>query len=363
MIASIRREYTRERFVVRLGAVSSVTLSIGMGFSPSWYVRSPHVQTMWGRLVRDHSLVKLRRETLVTPDDDDLILDHLDGPVSGFRFILLHGLEGSSFSVYIQGLLALIERAGHPAVAMNFRSCARELQNHHAMIPNRRPRFYHSGATEDLDFLLETLRARHPDERFVLVGASLGGNQVLKFLGEGRDTSRIAAAATMSVPYDLAAGSKSLESPLGRFYTWTFHLSLKKKVEAAARRFPEAAAVLDLPRVRRARTFREFDHFAVAPLHGFTGADDYYARASSIDFVDKIKVPTFCLSAEDDPFLPAAVLDEVSKRASSFVTLERTRNGGHCGFVAGGRGLSSVYWGEARLIEWLLKNKALAASG
>jgi len=326
-----------------------------MSFQPPWYLRSPHLQTVWGRVVRERSLVALRRETLITPDDDDLVIDHLDRPATGFRFVLLHGLEGSSYSVYIQGLLALIAQTGHPALVMNFRSCAREIDDHHKMIPNRRPRFYHSGATEDLDFLMKTLRKRHPDEKFLLFGASLGGNQVIKFLGEGSDISQIAAAATMSVPYDLAAGSVFLESSLGRFYTWSFHLTLKKKTLAAAARFPEAAAKLDLDRIRRAKTFLDFDDSAVAPLHGFTGAPDYYAKASSIFFIDRVTVPTLCLSADDDPFLPAEVLTRVAERASSSVTLQRTRRGGHCGFVAGGSGLACTYWGEARALEWLLE--------
>lgn len=326
-----------------------------MSFVPAWYLRSPHLQTIWGRITRERSLVSLRREVLTTPDDDDLIIDHLDAPSRGFRFVLLHGLEGSSYSVYMQGMLALIQEAGFPAVAMNFRSCARDPRRHQVMIPNRRPRFYHSGETGDLSFLLDHLRHAFPADRFLLFGASLGGNQILKFLGEGGDASRIAAAAVMSVPFDLAAGSKKLESLLGLFYTWTFHRTLKAKAFATAAKFPEAALVLDLDRIRRARTFRDFDGAVVAPLHGFASADDYYERASSIRYVDRIAIPTLAISAEDDPFLPAAVLDAVERRKSALLTIERQRYGGHCGFVAAPRGVACRYWGEARAVRYLLE--------
>lgn len=327
-----------------------------MSFVPAWYLRSPHLQTIWGRVTRERSLVQLRREVLCTPDDDDLVIDHLDLPPRGFRFVLLHGLEGSSYSVYMQGMLALIRDAGFPAVAMNFRSCARDPKRHHVMLPNRKPRFYHSGETGDLAFLLDHLRSAFPGERFLLFGASLGGNQIVKFLGEGRDTSGIAAAAVMSVPFDLAAGSRKLESPLGLFYTWTFHRTLKKKAFDTAARFPEAARKLDLEKIRDARTFREFDGEVVAPLHGFESADDYYARASSIRYIHALEVPTLAISAEDDPFLPVEVLDEVERRKSSMFVLERQPFGGHCGFVASPGEIGCRYWGEARAVQFLVQH-------
>src|SRR5712692_3408193 len=124
-------------------------------FIPAWFLRGPHAQTIWGRIARPRRLVALRREILRTPDDDDLVLDHLDTPVRDprFRFVLLHGLEGSSYSVYMQGLLAVIARSGFAATAVNFRSCARAPGSLSRMLPNRRPRFYHSGETEDFDFV------------------------------------------------------------------------------------------------------------------------------------------------------------------------------------------------------------------
>src|ERR1700680_3636393 len=151
-------------------------------FVPAWWLPGGHAQTIWGRLTR-RLLVPLRREVLRTPDDDDLIIDHLDAPVTDPRlhFVLLHGLEGSSYSTYIQGLLTIIAGYGFGATVMNFRSCAGEPHSPSRMIMNRRPWLYHSGETGDLDFLIGTLSARQIP--LVAIGSSLGGNVLLKWLG------------------------------------------------------------------------------------------------------------------------------------------------------------------------------------
>src|ERR1700730_6630176 len=159
-------------------------------FTPAWWIRGPHAQTVWGRLTRERSGASLRRETLRTPDDDDLIVDHLDG--RDVRFVLLHGLEGSSNSVYMQGLLRIIARHGYAATAMNFRSCARDPNRLSVMLMNRRPRLYHSGETSDFDFLVRSLPNDLP---IVALGASLGGNVILKWLGENPSQQIVKAAA------------------------------------------------------------------------------------------------------------------------------------------------------------------------
>ncbi|HEY8829163.1 MAG TPA: alpha/beta fold hydrolase, partial [Candidatus Limnocylindria bacterium] len=158
-------------------------------FIAPWWLRGAHGQTVWGQLTRPHQLVAMSREVLTTPDDDDLVVDHLvhaGAATAGgeLHFVLLHGLEGSSYSVYIQGLLSVIARHGAHATALNFRSCARDPDRTMAWLPNRRPRLYHSGETTDLDLVLRTLRGRHPERRLVVFGASLGGNVLLKWLGE-----------------------------------------------------------------------------------------------------------------------------------------------------------------------------------
>jgi len=325
-------------------------------FTPAWFLRGPHAQTIWGRLSRPRRLVKLRREVLATPDGDELVLDHLVAPVreDRFRYILLHGLEGSTNSVYMQGLLSAIARLGFPATAVNFRSCAREPERVRRSLPNRRPRFYHSGETTDFDFVVRMLRTREPDVCILAIGASLGGNVVLKWLGEHPGQSDITAAATISVPYDLGAGSKYLESGLlPRFYVNRFLATLKQKTKWLIASFPEMRDRVDLQAVLRARTFREMDDAATAPIHGFRDADDYYDRSSSIHYLSAITTPTLCLSAEDDPFLPVEALRRAKAAASPSVEFRITEHGGHTGFVAGTLPWRCDYWGEELVVRWL----------
>ncbi len=321
-------------------------------FRPAWWLPGPHLQTAWGRFARSRRQVAFVREVLETPDGDELILDHVEGTGASPRLLFLHGLEGSSYSVYVQGFLAAALQRGWRGTAMNFRSCARDPARLSRMLPNRRPRLYHSGETSDLGFVVATLAAREPDAPLFAVGASLGGNVLLKWLGENPAQRMVTAAAAISTPYDLAAGSRHLETTVGRLYAGGFLKTLRVKAADVARRFPEAATRIDLEGVSRSRTLRDFDDAATGPLHGFTGADDYYTRSSSLKFLDRIRTPTLCLSAEDDPFLPAGVLDlaHAQAAASGAVTFQTTRRGGHIGFVAGG---GVRYWAEEISLGWL----------
>ncbi|HYM60311.1 MAG TPA: alpha/beta fold hydrolase [Thermoanaerobaculia bacterium] len=332
-------------------------------FDPSFWLPGPHGQTVWGRLARPRRMVAFRREVLPTPDGDEIVLDHLDAPArpDAIHFILVHGLEGSSYSVYIQGLLSVIKGEGYSATAMNFRSCAVDPHHIHQWLPNKRPRLYHSGETGDLDLVLRTLAARMPGVTMVAFGASLGGNALLKWLGEHPQQSLVVAGAAISVPYDLAAGAKHLETRIGLFYTGRFLRTLRKKVRGLCERFPEPCRNVDLDGAMRARTFRSYDDAATAPLHGFTGADDYYARSSSIFFLGRIATPTLCVSAEDDPFLPSAVLPRVKDAASEAVELRITRRGGHIGFVAGPP-WRCRYWAEELVVRWLIQQSSRVAA-
>jgi uncharacterized protein len=325
-------------------------------FRAAWFLRGPHAQTVWGRLARPRRLVAVEREVLTTTDDDDLVVDHLPArsrDPSSPRFVLLHGLEGSSNSVYIQGLLAAIARHGYAATAMNFRSCARDAREVGRWIMNRRPRLYHSGETSDLDFLVRTLKEREPRRPLVAFGASLGGNVLLKWLGESGGSTLVRAAATMSVPYDLGAGARHLERGLGRLYVRGFLSTLKAKAASVISRFPETKSILSADRIARSRSFYEFDDAATGPLHGFAGADDYYSRSSSLRFLGRIKAPTLCISAFDDPFLPREVLTRAREVASPSMTFLTSENGGHVGFVAGDRPWRCRYWAEETIIDWL----------
>jgi predicted alpha/beta-fold hydrolase len=330
-------------------------------FTPAWFLRGAHAQTIWGRLARPRQLVTLHREELTTPDGDELVLDHLDAPdpERRFRFVLLHGLEGSTNSVYMQGLLSVIKRLGFAATAVNFRSCAREPQRVSRSLPNRRPRFYHSGETTDFDFVVHTLRHREPHVQLLGVGASLGGNVLLKWLGEHPGQTDITAAATISVPYDLGAGSRYLEQGLlPRFYVNRFLATLKQKTKWLMATFPEMRDRLDLRAVLRAKTFREMDDAATAPIHGFRDADDYYDRSSSIHFLSAITTPTLCVSAEDDPFLPIEALRRAKAIASPSIEFRITAGGGHTGFIAGSSPWRCEYWAEELVVNWLAGHAA-----
>ena len=341
--------------------MSSVShLSMQNGFTPTrfstaWWLPGAHPQTVWGRMKRPKNLVAFRREALETPDGDELILDHLDAPSNpdAPRVILLHGLEGSSYSVYIQGMMSLMQARGWAATAVNFRSCARPPDEITRMLPNRRPRMYHSGETTDMDHVFRTFRAREPERRLLAVGVSLGGNALLKWLGEHAAENLLHGAVTLSVPYDLGAGSKHLETPIGRFYLKNFLKTLIPKAVRCARTFPEAAARIDVDATERSTTFWAFDDAATGPLHGFKNALDYYTRCSSIHFVGRIALPTLCISAADDPFLPRPVLGEFESVKSPAVRLLVTPHGGHVGFVGGPRPAQARYWAEETAVAWL----------
>lgn len=322
------------------------------GFQRAPFISSPHLQTVWGRLVRSRRQVAFERESLTTPDGDELILDHVNTQGSAVRVLMLHGLEGSSNSVYVQGMSRLAVERGLSVSVMNFRGCAREPGNLDRMIPNHRPRMYHSGETTDFDFFARTMAEREPDVRLVAIGVSLGGNVLLKWLGDHPEQTIVAGAVALSVPYDLKAGATHLEKGLGRIYAASFVRTLSVKAARVARLFPEEAKAVNVAGLRKATTFREIDDYATAPLHGFRDAEDYWYRCSSLRGIDRIATPTLCVSAADDPFLPPAVLDQVAAAKSHRVELVVTRQGGHIGFVADSL-LRPRYWAEERAIDYV----------
>ena len=313
-------------------------------FRPAWWLPSPHLQTLWPAVARRLPRVPLVRERQELPDGDFLDLDWA-GPEGGTGraeegsplVLVLHGLEGSSSSHYARGLLARVHAQGWTGVLMHFRGCSGE--------PNRLPRGYHSGDTGDLAHVVSLLRARHPGQPLAVVGYSLGGNVLLKWLGETGQSAPVDCAVAVSVPFDLAAAARRLERGFSRFYQWWLMRSLTRRVREKGARgiLPTAFAAH-----ARAPDFRTFDDLVTAPLHGFASADDYYARSSSRRYLTGIRVPTLILHAVDDPFLtPAAVpgRDEVP----SAVTREVYRDGGHVGFVGGPWPWQAEWWLEERV--------------
>ena len=331
-------------------------------FRPARWLPGGHLQTLWSRVLRRGPRVAMRRETWETPDGDELHLDRVDGPPGTPVLLALHGLEGCSESLYMHGLLHLARERGWRGIALNFRSCARPAGGPpRSYLLNRGERLYHMGETSDLDWVVETLASREPGIELVLTGVSMGGNVLLKWLGErGASVPPVVrGAATISAPYDLAAAADHLERGFGPYYVRYFLGSLKEKALDYAVRHP---GVVDVEGVRRARGFREYDDAAVAPIHGFAGAADYYARSSSLAFLGRIRVPTLLVSAADDPFLPGRVLEQARRAAASNVRCLFTAAGGHAGFVEGPP-WSARSWAEARAVEFLAGRLETAGVG
>ena len=310
--------------------------------APRW-LHGAHAQTVGARLLRRRGGAASERERLTTPDGDFLDLDwsviHEAVPAAGPLVLVLHGLEGSATSKYALETYRQLAVRGVAAVGLNFRSCSGEL--------NRGPRLYHSGETEDLRFVLGQLAQRNSGRPLGAIGFSLGGNVLLKFLGEealaGRQTALVAAAA-VSVPYDLAAGARYTETGLARAYVWRLLWSLRRKVRARARDLGDR---MDVRAALAARTFRAFDDAATAPLHGFRDASDYYARSSSGQFLAHISVPTCVIQAQDDPFLPAEAIPMATIRENPVLEAAISETGGHVGFVTG-TPWGPRFWAEAR---------------
>lgn len=322
------------------------------GFRPARWLPGAHLQTLWSRVLRRGPRVAYRRETWETPDDDLLELDWVDGKKGSPILLGLHGLEGCSTSLYMQGLMHRARSRGWRGLALNFRSCASPPGRPRGeWRMNRGERLYHSGETTDLDWVVERLRAREPELDLRLVGVSLGGNVLLKWLGEREDgvPPQVRAAAAISAPFDLGACARHLESGLGPLYMRFFLASLRRKSLEFARRYPGR---IDPTAVRGARTFRQIDEAATGPIHGFAGADDYYARSSSLPYLSRIRVPTLLINARDDPFEPPEVLKLAAETASDAVRVAFTDRGGHVGWVVGPP-WGARSWAEDLAVEWL----------
>ncbi|MDG1479816.1 MAG: hydrolase [Myxococcota bacterium] len=310
---------------------------ITSGFSPPWWLRNPHLQTFWPVLFRRQSSLSHRPERLELPDGDFVDLCWT-GPDHGPLVIVLHGLQGSIRSPYAVGILRALAARGIRGVLMHFRGCSGQ--------PNRLARGYHSGETGDLRFLLSTLRQREPETPLAAIGYSLGGNVLLKYLGEAGPETPLRAGVAVSVPLVLRTASDRLGAGLSRIYD---RYLLRALLAGAKRKAPLLrAAGLDVEAVLGCRSIRAFDEHLTAPLHGFSDASDYYTRCSSRGFLKAIRRPTLILHASDDPFMRPEVVPDASELAAS-VTLELSSGGGHVGFVSGfGR-----YWLEERIPEFV----------
>jgi predicted alpha/beta-fold hydrolase len=291
-----------------------------------WWLPGGHVQTVYSAVVaKPRRRPPMTRERWDTPDGDFVDVDWLAGPRDAPLLVMFHGLEGSAESHYARAMMLAVRDAGWRGAIPHFRSCSGE--------PNRLPRAYHSGDSAEIGWMLGRFAAHAHGAPLYAVGISLGGNALLKWLGESGDGARgrVAAAVAVSAPLDLSAGADAIERGFSMVYTRMFLATLKRKVAQKAR---VHRGVVDAGGVERVRTMREFDERYTAPLHGFRDAEDYYARSSARRFLHAIRVPTLVLNARNDPFLPGRHLPAPAD-VSPCVTLEVPAHGGHVGFVSG----------------------------
>jgi uncharacterized protein len=312
---------------------------ISSEFKPAWWCRNRHLQTLYPRLFRKAPSLNLYDEQLELPDGDFIDLVWTEKIETGPIVVLLHGLEGSIDSSYVKGILKTIVDCDWQGVLMQFRGCS----GRH----NRLERSYHSGDTGDINTFITELKTRYPDRDIAAVGISLGGNALVKYLGEQADNCAIKAAIAISIPFDLANCAEELKTGFSRLYQDHLIKSLSKKMRD---KFKEKPAPIDLDKLNEWNDFFLFDHNVTAPIHGFDSVDDYYTKSSCKQFIKHITTPTLILHSKDDPFMNKAALP-VEDEISESVTLELTEKGGHVGFVYGNP-FKEKYWYETRMVEF-----------
>jgi len=318
-------------------------------FEPTRGLSGPHVQTIVGNFFpRPRFLLASVAETvLVDPADGSRVLCHCHWQPEPERarkltVILVHGLEGSTNSQYIQGLAARAWDAGCNVIRMNMRNCGES----DALTPT----LYHSGLSGDVGAVLDHFSQRFSLQRVALVGYSMGGNLVLKLAGERGCRAPLCAVATVCPAVDLSPGADALHEPANRVYEWRFLRGLKERYRRKAELFP---ADYEAGAARSARSIREFDHRIVARYCGFRDADDYYHRAASARVVDKIVVPTLVLCSQDDPFIRLLPETRAKLQGNPHITFIETRHGGHCAYLSRDPG-NEIHWAEATVIRYLL---------
>lgn len=309
-------------------------------YRPPFFLRNPHLQSILPNALRKVKGVTYTRKRIPTPDSDFIDLDW--SCIGSTKVaVIVHGLEGHSRRPYVLGMVQACNRAGWDAVAVNMRGCSGE--------PNLLARSYHNGSSDDFAHIIAHIATLHY-ESIRLAGFSLGGNVILKYLGERLHNypETLTAAVAISTPCHLASCAEKLARKENRFYMKRFLKMLHHKISAKKHRFP---TLLNDDNFHAITNFKQFDNRYTAPLHGFTSAEDYYTKASSLLFIQSIFLPTLILSAADDPFLTPQCYPTAVAEGHGNVTLEITRYGGHCGFITCSR--SGNYWHEERAISFL----------
>lgn len=303
------------------------------------FLFNAHLETIFPSLFRKVEGLSYQRERIKTPDDDFLDLDWLKNK-SRKLVIISHGLEGNSHRAYVKGMARAFFQEGFDALCWNFRGCGEEM--------NQQLRFYHSGATDDLDLVVSHAIAQHYNEIY-LIGFSLGGNLTLKYLGErGSDVyQELKGSVTFSVPLDLHASSIQISKPSNWIYSRRFLDALKKKVIQKSKSRKE----INILGIEKINKLIDFDDRYTALIHGFPNAIDYYQQCSAIRFLKEIKIPTLIVNAKNDPFLNASCYPDALLNGHPFVRFESPERGGHVGFTLFNQ--NGLYWSELRALNFI----------
>ncbi|CCO24924.1 YheT family hydrolase [Maridesulfovibrio hydrothermalis] len=310
-------------------------------YKPKRPLQSGHIQTILPRLFRKVCLPPVVRRRIETPDGDFLDIDwHLAG--SSRLAVIAHGLEGNSRRAYVLGMARALVLAGWDCITYNFRGCSREM--------NRRPGIYHSGDTRDLDTVLKHGLAHGIYDDAALIGFSMGGNQVLKYLGEHPEKvpAKVKKAIGISVPCDLAASAERLCHRSNFIYNQYFLRSLKNKIKLKHKQFPD---LYPLEKLSSIRNIIDFDNAYTAPVSGFKDAADYYEKSSCNQFLPDIKIPALIINAKDDPFLTPECYPINEAENSPSLSLQIPNYGGHVGFSD--LPIEKQLWSEDRVVRFL----------
>lgn len=315
-------------------------------FRPHPLIRAAHLQTMTPSLLRPTPALNLEVERWDTPDGDFVDLGWFARPQAGQPLaVLVHGLTGGFQSKYLRGTARRLVQAGWAGVVLQLRGAGAE--------PNRVPRAYHQGDTEDLLSLLQYLREQHRTSRLATIGWSLGGNIVLKAAGEQGKSHLADAVIAASVPFQIEPCVQRLNQGWSRLYQRRMLKDLKTMVQSKAEATPMPPQI-DLHAVISAPSFREYDDAFTAPLNGFADAGDYYARTQCGNFLSQIDRPTLIIHSRDDPFMAPHIVPQATDLAPK-VRLELSDHGGHVGFLGVGRFGLPKMWLEERIVDWLVE--------
>ncbi|MBC8034192.1 MAG: alpha/beta fold hydrolase [Chitinophagaceae bacterium] len=309
-------------------------------YKPPVFIRNRHFLTIYPSLFRNIKSITYARTRVETPDHDFIDLDFSS---KGHKriVILLHGLEGSSNSNSVTGMVNVFNHGSYDTVSVNFRGCSGE--------PNKELRYYHSGETDDLGFVVKYIHSLNKYNSIHIVGFSMGGNILLKYLGEQSQAAHgiIKSAVALSVPCDLKEGATEMGKKHNIMYMKRFIKELEQKLLIKKDLFPER---INLDNYKLVKNFKQFDELYTAPINGFKSAEDYWEKSSSLQFLSRIKVPTLLINALDDPFLGKKCFPYEEARNSEHFFLETPLHGGHVGFMDIN---NKFYWSERRALAFI----------